>query len=215
MRADDFLNEADEESRKDNAMAAAMANVMKQKAEIDAKNAEVEKSNSERSAPEAPKYSVDDYKTLLARHDWFYNYSDDHSVWSRGSDERDQLYKYQDAIDPDYNIWNEYSPEMYQRKKDNVEEQDFATVAKAMKGQFGHDQKVRTKTTGQNANGIIAKATKAVKDLFNDVENDTTAINEKKKKKVKQRLDPKCWDGKKKDGTKIKGGVRVNNCVPK
>ena len=31
---------------------------------------------------------------------------------------------------------------------------------------------------------------------------------------VKQRLDPKCWTGKHKEGTKIKGGVRVNNCVP-
>ena len=31
---------------------------------------------------------------------------------------------------------------------------------------------------------------------------------------VHQRLDPKCWKGKHKEGTKIKGGVRVNNCVP-
>jgi hypothetical protein len=33
---------------------------------------------------------------------------------------------------------------------------------------------------------------------------------------VKQRLDPKCWTGKKigNPKTKIKGGVRVNNCVP-
>jgi len=31
----------------------------------------------------------------------------------------------------------------------------------------------------------------------------------------KQRLDPKCWTGYKKQGTKMKGGVRVNNCVPK
>ena len=30
----------------------------------------------------------------------------------------------------------------------------------------------------------------------------------------KQRLDPKCWDGYKKQGTKMKGGIRVNNCVP-
>jgi hypothetical protein len=30
---------------------------------------------------------------------------------------------------------------------------------------------------------------------------------------VKQRLDPKCWKGYKKQGTKLKGGVRVNNCV--
>ena len=33
-------------------------------------------------------------------------------------------------------------------------------------------------------------------------------------KKIRQRLDPKCWKGKHKEGTKIKGGVRVNNCVP-
>lgn len=33
---------------------------------------------------------------------------------------------------------------------------------------------------------------------------------------IKQRLDPKCWKGKKigNPKTKIKGGVRVNNCVP-
>ena len=31
---------------------------------------------------------------------------------------------------------------------------------------------------------------------------------------VRQRLDPKCWTGKHKEGTKIKGGVRVTNCVP-
>lgn len=33
----------------------------------------------------------------------------------------------------------------------------------------------------------------------------------------KQRLDPNCWDNKKigKPKTKMKGGVRVNNCVPK
>ena len=33
-------------------------------------------------------------------------------------------------------------------------------------------------------------------------------------KAIKQRLDPKCWTGKHKEGTKIKGGIRVNNCVP-
>jgi len=34
-------------------------------------------------------------------------------------------------------------------------------------------------------------------------------------KATKQRLDAKCWKGYKKQGTKVKGGVRVNNCVPK
>ena len=32
-------------------------------------------------------------------------------------------------------------------------------------------------------------------------------------KKITQRLDPKCWKGYRKDGTKIDNGVRVNNCV--
>ena len=32
-------------------------------------------------------------------------------------------------------------------------------------------------------------------------------------KKEKRRLDPKCWKGYRKSGTKMKGGVRVNNCV--
>ena len=30
---------------------------------------------------------------------------------------------------------------------------------------------------------------------------------------AKQRLDPKCWTGYHKAGTKMKGGTRVNNCV--
>ena len=33
-------------------------------------------------------------------------------------------------------------------------------------------------------------------------------------KATSQRLDAKCWKGKHKEGTKVKGGVRVNNCVP-
>lgn len=31
--------------------------------------------------------------------------------------------------------------------------------------------------------------------------------------KEKRRLDSKCWKGYHKAGTKLKGGVRVNNCV--
>lgn len=39
-------------------------------------------------------------------------------------------------------------------------------------------------------------------------------INDLLNEAIKQRLDAKCWKGKHKEGTKIKGGVRVNNCVP-
>ena len=45
-------------------------------------------------------------------------------------------------------------------------------------------------------------------------ERDTKANKLKGVAEVKQRLDPKCWTGKHKEGTKMKGGVRVNNCVP-
>jgi len=34
-----------------------------------------------------------------------------------------------------------------------------------------------------------------------------------RKKATKTRLDPSCWKGYKKSGTKVKGGTRVNNCV--
>lgn len=44
-----------------------------------------------------------------------------------------------------------------------------------------------------------------------------TEAKKQKKKATKTRLDPKCWKGKKigNPKTKVKGGVRVNNCVPK
>ena len=31
--------------------------------------------------------------------------------------------------------------------------------------------------------------------------------------KEKRRLDPKCWKGYRRAGTKVKSGVRVNKCV--
>jgi hypothetical protein len=49
----------------------------------------------------------------------------------------------------------------------------------------------------------------SIEDMRQLIETAERVINEEK-----QRLDPKCWKGKHKEGTKIKGGVRVNNCVP-
>lgn len=48
----------------------------------------------------------------------------------------------------------------------------------------------------------------------NPAQQAAIAIDKKKSvEEEKQRLDAKCWDGYKKQGTKMKGGVRVNNCV--
>ena len=41
-----------------------------------------------------------------------------------------------------------------------------------------------------------------------------TAYGPNEVREEKQRLDPSCWDGYEKDGTKMKGDTRVNNCVP-
>lgn len=35
--------------------------------------------------------SLRDYWDSLNRHDWYYDYSDDHGVWKRGSSERSRL----------------------------------------------------------------------------------------------------------------------------
>ena len=35
--------------------------------------------------------NISEYFRELQRHDWYYEYSDDHSVWKRGSDERTRL----------------------------------------------------------------------------------------------------------------------------
>ena len=54
------------------------------------------------------------------------------------------------------------------------------------------------------------------KDFRRDVdENIAERKGEEDSVNEKQRLDAKCWKGYKKQGTKMKGGVRVNNCVPK
>ena len=57
---------------------------------------------------------LDSYINLLRTHDWSYEWSDDHSVWKRGSDERQVLRQMQTQCDEDYKIWNEHAPEGFQ-----------------------------------------------------------------------------------------------------
>lgn len=59
------------------------------------------------------------------------------------------------------------------------------------------------------ANAPIDLLIKSAQELLSVVSDLPYELDE-----VKQRLDAKCWAGKHKEGTKIKGGVRVNNCVP-
>jgi hypothetical protein len=60
-----------------------------------------------------------------------------------------------------------------------------------------------------------AKAGDLVGEAGSPAQQAAIAIAKKKEKEVDedQRLDPKCWKGYRKQGTKMKGGTRVNNCV--
>jgi hypothetical protein len=60
---------------------------------------------------------------------------------------------------------------------------------------------------------VQAKITKAA-DYLSSVRKYLEGKTTQGVEETKQRLDPKCWTGKHKEGTKIKGGIRVNNCVP-
>ena len=72
----------------------------------------------------------------------------------------------------------------------------FSGIVKATKKEFDNDAKKHA----------VSEDLEELLDLRNQVEE-----------AIKQRLDPKCWTGKKigNPKTKVKGGVRVNNCVPK
>lgn len=50
------------------------------------------------------------YRQALGAHDWYYDYSDDHSVWAAGKAQRAALRDMRNNIDADGKIWNEYAP---------------------------------------------------------------------------------------------------------
>ena len=52
-----------------------------------------------------------EYRTKLASHDWYYQYSDDGSVYRKGRDQYQELVKMQKVLDVDSAIWNAYSKE--------------------------------------------------------------------------------------------------------
>jgi hypothetical protein len=73
----------------------------------------------------------------------------------------------------------------------------FSGIVKATKKQFANDAK-------------------GVAEAGSPAQQAAIAIAKKKEKGVeeeKQRLDPSCWKGYRKAGTKMKGDTRVNNCV--
>jgi hypothetical protein len=75
------------------------------------------KSNAERieqqriaKAKELGDAGMQNYIQRLKSHDWTYEYSDDHSVWQRGSSERSEIRRLSAILDPKREIWNKYDP---------------------------------------------------------------------------------------------------------
>ena len=55
---------------------------------------------------------VAEYERLLRQHDWWFDFSDDHNVWSRGNATLQVLRRMQAELDPDKTIWNRHMPSM-------------------------------------------------------------------------------------------------------
>lgn len=70
----------------------------------------------------------------------------------------------------------------------------------------GHLTRQRNKSSKNGGNSFDTSVNEYLQHFLTN--NDVDMITE-----VKQRLDKKCWKGYRKQGTKVKGGVRVNNCV--
>ena len=86
----------------------------------------------------------------------------------------------------------------------NLDNLDYETIDKLMKA---ISKKYNLSNDGKDLHVMFAK-------LYGH-NPDYWIRKEKGVDEGKQRLDPHCWTGYKKQGTKMKGGTRVNNCVPK
>jgi|TARA_B110000305_G_scaffold238201_1_gene303088 hypothetical protein len=117
----------------------------------------------------------------------------------------------------------------YETKFDEV--QEAKEMSDKQKKFFGKKEKedVQTKEKYNHDRGSKKKTKESYKSslasiLAEKVKSKTccgtcgneAAVEGQQYDEAKQRLDPKCWKGKKigTPATKMKGGVRVNNCVP-
>lgn len=56
-----------------------------------------------------------DYIKALESHDWFYNYSDDHAAYMKGSSEKDTLRKLAMIYDHNFQIWDSIAPNQFKQ----------------------------------------------------------------------------------------------------
>jgi len=61
------------------------------------------------NTPTRPIESKEQYEHYLRTHDWFYEWSDDHSVWLRGWRAVAYLKEAAPLFDPDLSVWRKYA----------------------------------------------------------------------------------------------------------
>ena len=54
--------------------------------------------------------TIEDYEHMLKGFDWYYEYSDDHRVWKKGSEGMRLLRDAQSRLDPSKTLWNTHCP---------------------------------------------------------------------------------------------------------
>ncbi len=65
----------------------------------------------------ADQSQIEAYKQALKKHDWYYSFSDDHSVYRRGEAAERALITQRHQFDPTGEIWNSMAPIEFQLKK--------------------------------------------------------------------------------------------------
>jgi len=109
--------------------------------------------------------AMDKYIDMLKKHDWTYNYSDDHRYYVKGSEEEKAIRALGDIVDPDRKLYKQYSP-FYEaianeRSLTKGEEKDKEKYVKGMK----KNKKDFKKRYGDDAEAVMyATATKMAKE---------------------------------------------------
>lgn len=66
------------------------------------------------------KQTIERYRTMLAEHDWEFEYSDDARVRRLGRLALEQLRFLRRELDPDYKIWNAHAPAAHRHHIPNL-----------------------------------------------------------------------------------------------
>ena len=109
--------------------------------------------------------AMDKYIDMLKKHDWTYQYSDDHRYYVKGSEEEKAIRALGDIVDPDRKLYKQHSP-FYEaianeRSLTKGEEKDKEKYVKGMK----KNKKDFKKRYGDDAEAVMyATATKMAKE---------------------------------------------------